>query len=439
MKFVCRIAALVLAPAAALKEGIVSAEDRALMAKLPQVPKVQNPNADGFPTLPDVGGLLREASKDMQGAGQEMKSLKSQLSVVERTSRDKLTKQKAAYDQMLRKQELDSRGVQAANAKRAKKIATMRKTAKETQAKISKAQKANEARRTKLRNFQQRLAEAGKATQDALVGTGTDEAKAQRQRGLPQASEAVDEESVDSPTAEDVQNSLSFLEINGEQKKAAKTLRRQKPKPAVKDTNSSLEEDPGTEDGQGGVSDQDATSDIEQSTQSGEIAETPEPVETAAADVPPVEEPVETDQKSEMPDADETQALAEESSSASVTQDASSASVTQDASKSASAALFAQGIVSKLSLGVKHVREQVKKSEAQLKLHFQKAYKAGKQRRATLDKVSDVLEKNIRSMQAQEKQLQASLAKVIATGKQLDQKIQNLGGFVAEMGTNLKE
>merc|ERR1719440_1091418 len=83
-----------------------------------------------------------------------------------------------------------------------------------------------------------------------------------------------------------------------------------------------------------------------------------------------------------------------------------------------------EGMVASLSQGVKRIQVEVQRSEAQLKLHFQKAYKAGKKRHAALMKQSEALDKNLHSMQLQENKLETTLAKARATGKTLRQKIR---------------
>jgi hypothetical protein len=89
-----------------------------------------------------------------------------------------------------------------------------------------------------------------------------------------------------------------------------------------------------------------------------------------------------------------------------------------------------EGMVASLSQGVKRIQVEVQRSEAQLKLHFQKAYKAGKKRHAALIKQSEALDKNLHSMQLQEKKLETTLAKDRETEQTLKHKIQAIVGIL---------
>eukprot|EP00930_Biecheleria_cincta_P071447 TRINITY_DN5895_c0_g1_i1.p1 TRINITY_DN5895_c0_g1~~TRINITY_DN5895_c0_g1_i1.p1 ORF type:complete len:507 (+),score=153.85 TRINITY_DN5895_c0_g1_i1:64-1584(+) len=494
MKWVSRTVASFLPLSAAVSSSAALFLQEATAAfSIPKVPKVENSDADGFPILPTVGTLLTDVSQSMKGLNLKTRELQDELQKLDQTSEAKLSKQKAAYDQLLRKQEGANQKIQASNNERAKAMMGLHNKAIKTQVEIEKEQERNDNQRAKLRSLQDQLKQVQQATADAL--SATDDAKPLSNAGMD-ASAA--EEDVPAP-----QRGLSFLQVKPKtvmasvdedddygssqdeasvKKTDAKAdaaapnpaLRSQardsasKPKafeavdakvhakatthakaamsattakvaaPAKAATSASAAKvathakaatsasaakvaTPANAATAKAVTAAKAVTKSAQSAETTLPAAHPHPIEVSADSAAPAiaaeDEPSEESAPAEQPQ----ESMAMASDSTQVLREG----VVVDGQ-------MAAGTVASLSSGLKMVQEQVHQSEANLKLHFQKAYRAGKKRHDALIKQSDALKVSMRKMQAQDQKLEATLAKLRATDNTLKQKINSIAGFLGK-------
>jgi len=407
MKWIVVAAASLLPISAAL-----SVFDAAAAASIPTVPKVENADGDGFPVLPEVASLLKDVSLAVQGLRRETSTLQEELHNVEQRSHAKMNKQKAAYDQLLKKQEQTNQKIQGQNAERAKAMMKLRDEARKTQAEIKEEDEVNSKQRLKLKALQKQLEQARKATEDALgVAEDAKAIHAQADDDDTSTGSAADALVVEDEPA---RKSLSFLEI----RRAAPASAKDAKASAAKPSSAMRKIVSGPRAHQKSVQVEEpshAASSAAKASLAAPVQETnalhSNAEETASDEQQLIEvagDAAETDNAHEnlMPSADEqTQVLHDGASSS-------------------------EGMVASLSQGVKRIQVEVQRSEGQLKLHFQKAYKAGKKRHAALIKQSEALDKNLHSMHLQENQLETTLAKDRATRKTLKQKIQTIGSFL---------
>eukprot|EP00933_Yihiella_yeosuensis_P043962 TRINITY_DN389_c0_g1_i1.p1 TRINITY_DN389_c0_g1~~TRINITY_DN389_c0_g1_i1.p1 ORF type:complete len:380 (+),score=144.55 TRINITY_DN389_c0_g1_i1:85-1224(+) len=137
-------------------------------SRLPAVPKVLNAGADGLPSLPDLAGLEGDFSTAAQGINSQVASLQQKMAKVNMAIKTRMAKQKAVFDDRLKKQEQKSQGIAKANAKIAKAIITLHKENAVLLERVKKEDKANKFRRNEIQAMQKQFDALKKYAQSAL-------------------------------------------------------------------------------------------------------------------------------------------------------------------------------------------------------------------------------------------------------------------------------
>lgn len=153
------------------KQAPVVAEEKESEEAYATVPAPLDAGADGFPQLPAVSKMLGEASSTLKSVNSQASGLEARVVQAQMQSESKMAKQKAAFEEKLKQQEVGNQAVIKANAGITAEIkglqhnnAALKKHAKEIEA-------LNKVMRSELRTLEGRLGAAKDFTTKSLATT----------------------------------------------------------------------------------------------------------------------------------------------------------------------------------------------------------------------------------------------------------------------------
>eukprot|EP00930_Biecheleria_cincta_P044059 TRINITY_DN30229_c0_g1_i1.p1 TRINITY_DN30229_c0_g1~~TRINITY_DN30229_c0_g1_i1.p1 ORF type:complete len:343 (+),score=101.61 TRINITY_DN30229_c0_g1_i1:71-1099(+) len=162
---------------------------------LPQVPQVENPDQNGFPTIRSVQSVMEGYAKEKDRLNHEAAALGLHLKKVEKEDADRIVQQNAVFLQKLREQEQKNQVVSVENSKVAEMILKVRKGNEKLTALVQKEQKVIQLRRSQFSALKQKFLEGQERVKKLLEGSDTSKELAE------EASRAED------------RSPMSFLEI----------------------------------------------------------------------------------------------------------------------------------------------------------------------------------------------------------------------------------
>lgn len=137
-----------------------------LPVQLPVVPKVTYAGSDGLPELPDVTG-------DFDATVNEVSLLQAELQKAQDAGHARLSKEKADYDERLKKQERENQKLEQENRELASQILALKKSSDELLNKVHTEAKSNDFRRKELKTIQGQLKDAETFVDKALTMSDT--------------------------------------------------------------------------------------------------------------------------------------------------------------------------------------------------------------------------------------------------------------------------
>lgn len=156
---------------------------------MPSVPPPADTGADGFPELPAVAMMLKDADATMKTINAEASSLAKRVAQAQEEKAAKMTKQKAIFDEKLHTQEAGNRAMLAANGKISEEIATLKGGNAAIVKHATELQAANKLMRSELSTLAAKLGIADKFVAAAL--SATDDSRAKELAVLRPAPKAV--------------------------------------------------------------------------------------------------------------------------------------------------------------------------------------------------------------------------------------------------------
>jgi hypothetical protein len=137
-----------------------------LPVKLPVVPTVIYAGSDGLPELPDVTG-------EFDATANEVSLLQAELQKAQDAGQARLIKEKADYDERLKKQEKENQKIEKENRDLAFQILAVKKSNDELLQKVHTEAKSNDFRRKELDTIQDQLKDAETYVDKALTMSDT--------------------------------------------------------------------------------------------------------------------------------------------------------------------------------------------------------------------------------------------------------------------------
>lgn len=144
----------------ASKVDVAAKEDASAEQPAATVPAPMAAGADGFPQLPSVDDMLGKATNTMKTVNAQTDTISQQMAEAQRQSEALLARQKAAFEQNLKLQEMKNQEVQGANAKIAVEIEGLKKANDGLRSEAKKVQDASAVLRRALHSLGSKMGSA---------------------------------------------------------------------------------------------------------------------------------------------------------------------------------------------------------------------------------------------------------------------------------------
>eukprot|EP00933_Yihiella_yeosuensis_P028847 TRINITY_DN2263_c0_g1_i1.p1 TRINITY_DN2263_c0_g1~~TRINITY_DN2263_c0_g1_i1.p1 ORF type:complete len:335 (+),score=100.96 TRINITY_DN2263_c0_g1_i1:72-1076(+) len=124
------------------------------VVKIPGVPGVSNPDANGMPFVQFEASVVGDIKSASASIGSGLHSLESKLQLLNHDNNERLTKERQVFNKRLKDQESKNLAIQRSNGAVAKKLSALQHANSELLNKLKQAKKANEAQREHLQAMQ---------------------------------------------------------------------------------------------------------------------------------------------------------------------------------------------------------------------------------------------------------------------------------------------